>query len=609
MNKFLKPLLWLLPAMLFTATGWAQKTISSDSELLWAAWTPMRTGAPTRFATQNNISSSGWTLVKGNANDTFHTLTPVVDATAPYVDFGAQIDFGYNSNPATVVMTITLPAEMTSETPKTLLTLAGYQSTTRFHLGLKSISEAEGAVFDAGNNGTFTGNTVTVADLKPGQKVTLAIFYSSGSGITLSQIDFHGAKQLANWSAQKAASNQCTRITFGADHNTNAGIAFGIHGLEVYRNSTHSTAVNFPENVCRVINSETIGLNFSRDDASAQLSTTSTELYGYQSETGDEGGFLEECAWQSVYTNNNTNPLTTGQAYAITTAGNPELNITLTKNSENSVWGPNGNKLFGSYLDNGSNLTFNGLPKTGYDVAIIFAGDGAGHISRVTVNGTDKTYDETGNLIDGSTGWGDRTTSASDLKTLTETGTSSTGQVMYLSDLTDETLTLQTYNDGEVNGRGTIAAIQIYLKDGVEAPVLDEATSFWDFEGTTTDVNGGVTSWSGDNNTTNGFVRTFRFMGNGSACRGAQMSTSLHPYMNGYAWPSAFTIMAYVDVAKCPNNGVLVSSGAHSIIISLTSIYSARRAYWKSPITKILFGATTKGGWITADCLRVRSKY
>ena len=561
MNKFLKPLLWLLPAMLFTATGWAQETISSDSELLWAAWTPMRTGAPMRSATQNNISSSGWTLVKEGANDTFHTWTSVVDAKAPYVDFGTQINFGYNSNPATVVMTITLPAEMTSETPKTLLTLAGYQSTTRFHLGLKSISEAEGAVFDAGNNGTFTGNTVTVADLKPGQKVTLAIFYSSGSGITLSQINFHGAKQLANWSAQKAASNQCTRITFGADHDGNAGIAFGIHGLEVYRNSTHSTAVNFPENVCRVINSETIGLNFSRNDASAQLSTTSTELYGYQSETGDEGGFLEECAWQSVYTNNNTNPLTTGQAYAITTAGNPELNITLTKNSENSVWGPNGNKLFGSYLDNGSNLTFNGLPKTGYDVAIIFAGDGAGHISRVTVNGTDKTYDETGNLIDGSTGWGDRTTSASDLKTLTETGTSSTGQVMYLSDLTDETLTLQTYNDGEVNGRGTIAAIQIYLKDGVEAPVLDEATSFWDFEGTTTDVNGGVTSWSGDNNTTNGFVRTFRFMGNGSACRGAQMSTSLHPYRDGYAWPSAFTIMAYVDVAKCPNNGVLVSSG------------------------------------------------
>lgn len=228
------------------------------------------------------------------------------------------------------------------------------------------------------------------------------------------------------------------------------------------------------------VNQETIGINFSRKDAT--LSTTSDVLYGYQS--GTQGGLLAERAWQSFYAPNDSdpygNPFVTNQAYPITTAGNPSLNITLTKKSDNNVWGPNANKLFGSYLDNGSTLEFYGLPASGYDVAIIFAGDG-GKFSRVTVNGTNKTYNANGELVNGTSSWGDRTQSANDLKQLTATGTATAGQVMYLANLNAETLKLQTVSDqNNINvGRGTIAAIQIYLKPGL----FKKPSPVWTWDG------------------------------------------------------------------------------------------------------------------------------
>lgn len=561
MKRFLKSFSLLLCSCLFAATGWTE-TIASSEGQLWATWNPMQLGAPITFNTQNDISAEGWRLVQGGANYMAHTLTPTVGQTAPYIDFGAEVGFGYDQNPSTIVATIKLPAEMTSETPKKLLTLAGYQNTTRFHLGLKSISATEGATFNVGYNNGNWQSPITVPDLKPGQKVTLALFYSK-SGIVLSQINYRGATQLAKWNGMQASSNSCTRITFGAYHNTTAEIAFSVYGIEVYRNETNETALTFPVNLKQQINQEIIGINFSRKDAA--LSTTSDELYGYQSEDGTQGGFLAERAWANFYAPNNSdpygNPFVTGQEYAIVTTGNPALNVTLTKNSDNNVWGPNANKLFGSYLDNGSSLTFNGLPKTGYDVAIIFAGDG-GNFSRVTVNGVNKTYDADGNLVNGDSKWGNRATSANDLKQLRATGASTTGQVMYLADLSGETLTLQTYGD---NGRGTIAAIQIYIHEASYSPVLEDASSYWTFENAFTDLKGTI-NWAGNNgwnnDDTDAYVESLRVNEEGEYNKAVKISDAFHPGpKSDYTFSNEFTAAAFVNVANCPDKGVIASFG------------------------------------------------
>ncbi|MBR5590908.1 MAG: hypothetical protein IKW38_00040 [Kiritimatiellae bacterium] len=217
------------------------------------------------------------------------------------------------------------------------------------------------------------------------------------------------------------------------------------------------------------VTAETIGINFALSGAA--MSSESTTPYGFA--TLEKGGLLAENKWQGFYAGSNNNPMVVGQAYTITTAGNPGLNITLKKNSTNNVWGPNtSNKLFGSYLDNASSLLFEGLPRSGYDVAILFSGDG-GNYSPVTVNGTTWTYNAEGALVEGTTPWGDRSTiSDASVTSMDVTGTSSTGRVMFFENQTSARFSIDTVNN---NGRGTIAGIQLYLRAGTYEPLNFEA--------------------------------------------------------------------------------------------------------------------------------------
>ena len=233
------------------------------------------------------------------------------------------------------------------------------------------------------------------------------------------------------------------------------------------------------------VTAETIGINFARSDAA--MSSESTTPYGFA--TLEKGGLLAENKWQGFYANNSNNPMTVGQAYTITTAGNPGLNITLKKNSTNNVWGPNtSNKLFGSYLDNGSSLLFEGLPLSGYDVAILFSGDG-GNYSPVTVNGTTWTYNAEGALVEGTTPWGDRSTiSDASVTSMDVTGTSTTGRVMFFENQTSARFSIDTVNN---NGRGTIAGIQLYLRAGTYEPLNFEAAP------TGTSITFSEIDWSG----------------------------------------------------------------------------------------------------------------
>ena len=71
-------------------------------------------------------------------------------------------------------------------------------------------------------------------------------------------------------------------------------------------------------------------------------------------------------------------------------------------------------------------------------------------------------------MVEGTTAWGVRGQPSVETKTLSATGTASAGQVMFLPGLTTSTLTLQTANDAASTPqvRGTVAAIQIYVKEG-----------------------------------------------------------------------------------------------------------------------------------------------
>lgn len=205
------------------------------------------------------------------------------------------------------------------------------------------------------------------------------------------------------------------------------------------------------------VKATTLGVNFCL--AKHNMVADSSERYGFYDEAGKRGGLLEEKAWVNVNGSSGTINLTD-------TVNNATYRLQWQAGGD--VWSPGdaAGKLLASYLDNGSTLTLSGLPLSGYDVAILFSGDG-GQFSAVTVNGTDKTYNAAGQLVDGSSPWGDRTTISTDTKTLSATGTATTGNVMYLANQTASELTLQTYsNDGGHKGRGTIAAIQIYPKPG-----------------------------------------------------------------------------------------------------------------------------------------------
>ena len=121
-------------------------------------------------------------------------------------------------------------------------------------------------------------------------------------------------------------------------------------------------------------------------------------------------------------------------------------------------------------------------------------------------------------------------------------------------------------------GRACISAIQIVAANSIATSVCDSATSRWTFENSIADLRGGVPSWTGDNNDENAFVDSLRKSESGVSYKAAKMSSALHPYA-GYAWPDQVTIAMYANVEKCPDNGVLVSSGGKTKLRKLDNTH------------------------------------
>lgn len=233
--------------------------------------------------------------------------------------------------------------------------------------------------------------------------------------------------------------------------------------------------------------------------------------------------------------------------------------------------------LLDSYLDDGvvneggTTITISGLDTTtfaDYDLLIYVTADTTPNVGKhfraLTVNGTQYTYGKAG-----EDNWGtvhSYTKPIIGVNCLKVEGLHATAE--------NNTLTIATpgiESGARGNGRACISAIQIVKANSIPTSVLDTATSQWTFENSIKDLRGSVASWTGDDNTENAFVDSLRKSESGVAYKAAKMSDALRPYANGYAWADQVTIAVYANIEKCPDNGVLVSSGGKTKLRKLNN--------------------------------------
>ena len=224
------------------------------------------------------------------------------------------------------------------------------------------------------------------------------------------------------------------------------------------------------------------------------------------------------------------------------------------------------------YFDGAWNFTLTGIPFSEYKVVLYMGTDRSGmkwgpvkvtsgEIVKYYTYNDEKvlvTIDET-NL----TSWGSTTPNDS-----------STGEeglnVMVIPNLSGDVSFLTSANSETV--RGGLYAIQIINTGNLEiSELIGSSISMWTFENSIADLCGGVASWTGDNNTENAFVDSLRKSESGVSYKAAKISGALHPYANGYAWADQVTIAVYANVEKCPDNGVLVSSGGKTKLRKLNN--------------------------------------
>lgn len=245
-----------------------------------------------------------------------------------------------------------------------------------------------------------------------------------------------------------------------------------------------------------------------------------------------------------------------------------------TVHNKGGDWKYNGPAQLGGvvrdYADGQWEMDLTGIPFSQYKVVLFMASDVSGKTwgpVKVTSNGIEKyyTYDSNKSLVTTDetnlASWGSTTQNDS------RTGEEGVN-VMVIPNLSGDISLLTSGNSETV--RGGLYAIQII---DTSSELIGSSTSMWTFENSIQDLRGSVASWTGDNNTENAFVDSLRKSESGVAYKAAKMSGALHPYANGYAWADQVTIAVYANVEKCPNNGVLVSSGGKTKLRKLDNTH------------------------------------
>lgn len=227
------------------------------------------------------------------------------------------------------------------------------------------------------------------------------------------------------------------------------------------------------------------------------------------------------------------------------------------------------------YADGQWDISLEGIPFSQYKVVLFMASDVSGKTwgpVKVTSNEIEKyyTYDSNKSLVttDGTNlaSWG---STALNNGYTAEEGVN----VMIIPGLSGNISLLTHGTSGNDATRGSFYAIQIIntgsLLEYEEKNIIDCATSLWNFEdGSILDSKEVHTNWGYDaDNPT--FVDSLRKNGENS-CKAVKISDDFHPG-SSFSWGQEFSVAAYVNLSKCPDNGAIISFGNTTTVRKLNS--------------------------------------
>ncbi len=304
------------------------------------------------------------------------------------------------------------------------------------------------------DNATAYGNSCAYEGTKP---TRIALSYNRSSGTTT----FADGIPVLAQSALKAPDNSMCEIRIGAKNDTTSPLT----GLKV--KAIHLYDFNIIEDATPApINPGIIGINFASNQCS--IGTGETTL-GYQS--GTKGGVIKLDDWNEFANQNK-----------IVTVADANGNDTYTLLFNAPTTWSNGNegtaveKMTHGYIEANSNgslgVTLGGLPKTGYDVAIIASGDN-GVFTPFTVNGTKYTAVDGVTTVEDATidtddTWGIRSGIHSDTVTGKNHGLVEGNNVLYITGQTSDVLTISGTHT-ENGKRASLAAIMIFPYQTIDA--------------------------------------------------------------------------------------------------------------------------------------------
>ena len=194
--------------------------------------------APQVSSTQNDIDGSAWRFkLAGEASVDDGGILFTGTAAAPYIDFGGDLDLGYNNNPFTVVMAV---RNVGTATGKPLCCVGSTIGTA-----LDTINKTAGTATVKGmwGNGVWDDRDNNVArsvDTLAGAGVTvLATSYIGtvdSGGAVVKTVTASGVTTLGTWAGLKGRSFYAQRIFFGnTDGKTSGGLNFELLAVAIYR--------------------------------------------------------------------------------------------------------------------------------------------------------------------------------------------------------------------------------------------------------------------------------------------------------------------------------------------------------------------------------------
>lgn len=209
----------------------------------WAMWTHFtganaETGlAPQVSSIQNDIDGGAWRFkLAGEASVDGGGILSTGTTAAPHIDFGRNLDLGYNGNPFTVVMVV---RDVGATTGKPLCCAGGTIGTA-----LNTIDKTAGTATIKGIWGNAiwsdNNNVARSVDTLAGAGVTvLATSYigtANSGGAVVKTVTASGVTTLGTWGGLKSGAFEAQRIFFGNTNNgTSGGLNFELLAVAIYR--------------------------------------------------------------------------------------------------------------------------------------------------------------------------------------------------------------------------------------------------------------------------------------------------------------------------------------------------------------------------------------